>query len=76
VAAVRVVFEVRRTWRGRAILQPIIACWRIVAAKALQKRVGGGGFCVDCKALEGGGLVDKEHVVHRYHICVELPSFT
>jgi hypothetical protein len=43
--------------RGRTILQPIVVCWWIVAAKAPQKCVGSCGLCVGFKALEGGAVV-------------------
>jgi hypothetical protein len=59
-------------------LQPIVVYWRIVDAKASQKRVGerhrGVGMCVGCEALEGGGVLGTEHGVRRGHVCVGLPS--
>ena len=78
MAAVRVVGDVRSLRHGKAILQPIVVCWRIVVVKAPQKRVGerdrGGGMCVGCEALEGGGVLGTEHVVRRGHVCVGVPS--
>jgi hypothetical protein len=79
MVAVRVVGGVRSLLRGKAVLQPIAACWRIVVVNAPQKRVGerhrGGGLCVGCEALEGGGVLGTEHVVRRGHVCVGQPSY-
>jgi hypothetical protein len=79
MAAVRVVGEVRSLRLGNAILQPIVACWRIVVVKAPHKRVGerhrGGGMCIGCEAHEGDGVLGMDHVVRRGHVCVGLPSF-
>jgi hypothetical protein len=78
MAAVRVLGEVRSLRQGKAILQPIVVCGRIVVVKAPQKRVGerdrGGGMCVGCEALEGAGVLGTEHAVCRGHVCVGLPS--
>jgi hypothetical protein len=79
MATVRVVGGVRSPRRGKVILHPIVVCWRIVVVKAPQKRVGerhrGGGICVGCEALEGGGVLGTEHVVRRGHVCDGMPSF-
>jgi hypothetical protein len=71
--------EEMESWRrGKAILQPIVVCWRIVVVKAPQKCVGerhrSGGMCVGCEALEGGGVPGTKRVVRRGHVCVWLPS--
>jgi hypothetical protein len=79
MAAVRVVCGVRSIRRGKAILHPIVVCWRIVVAKAPKQRVGerhrGVGLRVACEALEGGGVLGAEHVVRRGHVCQVLSLF-
>jgi hypothetical protein len=78
-AVVRVVGGVRSIRRGKAILQPIVVCRRIVVAHAPQKRIGehprGGAMCVGCEVLEGGVVLGAERVVRRGHICVGLPTY-
>jgi hypothetical protein len=78
MAAVRVDGGVRSFRRGKAILHPIVVCWRIVVVKAPQKRVGerhrGGDMCVGCEVLKGSGVLGTGHVVRRGHVCVSLAS--